>query len=274
MPWPLEQVAGPAGRQRRQHGEADRAADLEGGVDQAGGEARLLRVTPDIARLISEGNERPAPTPTGPSPAALRSSSCRRPAICENRARPAATETRPGSSVARAPKRRFSFAEKPSERVPIDRRHREEREAHLERVEAEHALQVEGAEEEHPEHPGDHQRLDRIGAGEVPRAEDPQRHQRVGRPRLAGDEAGEQGERRRRRSRACGPSPSRSWWPRRSRRRRASARETISSAPGTSAPWRSPRPRSARAVAEREDAGDDRDRQVDEEDPVPVDRLR
>jgi hypothetical protein len=68
---------------------------------------------------------------------------------------------RPGNNVACGPKRRFSFAEKPSGEDADDPGHRQIGEADLERVEAEHALQVEGAEEEHPEHPGDHHKAER-----------------------------------------------------------------------------------------------------------------
>ena len=75
---------------------------------------------------------------------------------------------------------------------------------------AEHPLQVQRAEEEHPEQPGDHQRLDHVRARHVARAEDPQRHQRVGGPRLADDERGDQRDRDGAESERVRPSPSRS----------------------------------------------------------------
>ena len=100
------------------------------------------------------------------------------------------------------------FREAERERPHHDRR-RQEGEADLERVVAEDPLQVEGAEEEHPEHPGDQQRLHRVGAGDVARAEEAQRHQRVGDPRLAGDEGAPAGRPRRRSGPASGSSPSR-----------------------------------------------------------------
>ena len=59
-----EQAVGALGRERRQHREADRAAHLHAGVDQARGEARRRSgVAPDIASVISDGKEVPTPTP-------------------------------------------------------------------------------------------------------------------------------------------------------------------------------------------------------------------
>ena len=56
--------AGALGGQRRQHGQADRAADLHGRVDEAGGQARVRSAShADIASVISAGVERPAPRP-------------------------------------------------------------------------------------------------------------------------------------------------------------------------------------------------------------------
>ena len=46
-----------------------------------------------------------------------------------------------------------------------------------------------------------------VGAGDVARAEQPQRHQRVGDARLADDERGEQRERDGAERRACGRAP-------------------------------------------------------------------
>ena len=153
-------------RKRGQHRQAERAADLLGRVDQAGGEARVARASaPDIASVISDGNERPAPMPSrtidGQHVADVaavdrRLREQRQPGGDQHQARAAASPARP--------KRMISRAEKPSESAPISDRDRQEREADLERVVAEHPLQVEGAEEEHPEHPGDHQRLDDVGA--------------------------------------------------------------------------------------------------------------
>ena len=87
---------------------------------------------------------------------------------------------------------------------------RQEREADLERVVAEHALEVERAEEEH-------RRTSRrpssawisVGAGDRARAEDPQRHQRVARPSPRGRRRRRAGRARRRRARACAARPSR-----------------------------------------------------------------
>ena len=114
----------------------------------------------------------------------------------------------------------------------------------------------------------------RFAPGHGARAEDAQRHQRVAGRRLADDEGDQQRRRRRRRRPACAPAPQPS----------SAAGLTIvytpsisapvtSTAPGTSAPARSPcrgrRPAGACAAHGRDDA----DRQVDEEDPVPVDDL-
>ena len=57
------QAVGALGGQGRQHGEADRSADLDRGVDQARGQARVCGVAPDIASVISDGKARPAPRP-------------------------------------------------------------------------------------------------------------------------------------------------------------------------------------------------------------------
>ena len=53
----------------------------------------------------------------------------------------------------------ISRSESRSDIVPWTMRRRQEREADLERVVAQDPLQVERAEEEHPEHPDDQQRL-------------------------------------------------------------------------------------------------------------------
>ena len=55
-------------------------------------------------------------------------------------------------------------------------------------VVAEDALQVEGSEEEHAEEPDHEQAHDDVGAGDVARPKQAQRHQRVRDPRLTHDE--------------------------------------------------------------------------------------
>ena len=57
---------------------------------------------------------------------------------------------------------------------------RQERETDLDRVVAEHVLEVQRAQEEHAEQPGDQGHLDQVGRRDIPRAEHAQRHQRVG----------------------------------------------------------------------------------------------
>ena len=59
----VEQRARALGRQRGEDREADRAADLGAGVDDARGQAGVFGVAPDIASVISEGKEIPMPTP-------------------------------------------------------------------------------------------------------------------------------------------------------------------------------------------------------------------
>ena len=89
----------------------------------------------------------------------------------------------------------ISFSARPSDRPPITMADGQERQADLERVVAEDALQVEGAQEEHPEEADDQQRHHEVGAGDVARAEQAQRHERVGDARLARHEGGQQRER-------------------------------------------------------------------------------
>ena len=114
------------------------------------------------------------------SPAARRRRSRRRPARGRTARSPATISARPGQQRrARAEARDQPRRE--AERQRADRqRHRQERQADLERVVAEHALQVERAEEEHPEHARPPSATwTRFAPGHVARAEDAQRHQRV-----------------------------------------------------------------------------------------------
>ena len=159
-----EQVAGARRRERGQHRQPERAADLLGRVDEARGQPGVGSAWRPTSRASSATGtpgrrRRRAAASPGTRRSGSRASTGARWKSSEadrDRARG------PGSSVARAPKRRISRAETPERQRADGERDRQEREADLDRVVAEHALQVERAEEEHPEHPGDHQRLDQV----------------------------------------------------------------------------------------------------------------
>ncbi len=72
---------------------------------------------------------------------------------------------------------------------------RQKRQADRQRAVLQHALHVERAEKEEPEERGNHQHLDEVGPREITGAEQPQWHQRVGSPCLAGDERDQQRQR-------------------------------------------------------------------------------
>ena len=230
-------------------------------------------VAPDIASDIIAGKLSPAPMPK--SSIVGRMSDDVVPVHGHAREQQQAGEhdMRPASSVLRAPKRSISLSVTRSENTRDQHRDRQEREADLDRAVAQDPLQVEGAEEEHPEQPGHHQHLDQVRAGDVARAQDAQRHQRRGRARLARRRTRRSGRSRRRRGRACAASPSRSPRPRRSCRRASIRPPVTSTAPGTSAPLSSPMPSSFVDQAAGEHHRGEAERQVHEEDPVPVDRL-
>ena len=83
-------------RQRRQHGEPDRAADLDRRVDQPGGEAGVAPAwRPTSPASSATGSRAPRPRRTGPSPAARRSRSCRRPASARTE-QPGGDQAQPG----------------------------------------------------------------------------------------------------------------------------------------------------------------------------------
>ena len=157
-----QQVVGASGREGRQDGEPERAADLERRVDQPGGEPRVLRRR---ARHREPHQRRERETRTHAE------QEHRRQQVAEvarldrrereqDQARLDQHLPRP-TAPACAPKRITSRSEKPTRQDPDRERDRQEREADLERVVAEHPLEVEAAQEEHAEHPGDEQRLDR-----------------------------------------------------------------------------------------------------------------
>jgi hypothetical protein len=151
-------------------------------------------------------------------------------------------------------------------------RHGQEGEADLDRVVAQDALQVERAEEEHAEQPGDEQHQDHVRAGDVAGAEQAQRQQRLGGDRLAGQEE------RHQRDRDCA-------LPQRLRRAPAVAAGLDDGVHAEHQRARDQRrtehvgavaqaqPRLVLEEPPGQHGGGDADRHVDEEDPVPGDRL-
>ena len=162
-------------------------------------------VAPDIASVISAGKARPAPRPIR----TVARQHVDDEGAVDRRAREqqqAGADQRRGWRAACCAGRSASLSG-PEKRERHDAHHErrgQEREADLERVVAEDALQVERAEEEQAEHADHEQRHHEVGAGDVARAEQAQRHQRVGDARLADEEGGEQRDGDARRGRACG----------------------------------------------------------------------
>ena len=72
---------------------------------------------------------------------------------------------------------------------------RQKRQSDLERVVAKYAAQIEGAEEEQPEHSRNRQHLDEVGDDQVARPEDPQWNERVRGSGLTQHKGGQQGDR-------------------------------------------------------------------------------
>ena len=117
-----EQVAGPRRGEAGQHGEPERPAHHEGGVDDAGGQAGVARVDVTHRRQQHrvEGDARRR-SRAGSCSAARRSRSGRRPArgrTAPVRPRPAAGRTTSGRLI---PKRITSLADRPSENAPMIR---------------------------------------------------------------------------------------------------------------------------------------------------------
>ena len=185
--------------------------------------------------------------------------------------RPVAMSTRPGMSVRRPPIRSISAAETPSD-IGDAERNRQEGQTDLDRVVVQDLLQVQRAEEEHPEHPGHHQHLDEVGARHGRRAKHAQRHQRIGHAGLAGDEPGQQGD-------GEGAEADRV-----QRAPRVAARLDDRVDGEHQRTDEQDRAGHVRAVmqadaliggnaAPRQHGGEDPDREVDEEDPVPAEAL-
>ena len=109
-------------RDAREHGEAERAAHHERGVDDARREARLLRL-----HLTHRGEQHRverdagAERRAGSSRAARRRRSCRRPVRGRTGAGPRPAARSPAASGLRTPKRITSFAERRSRGTPITR---------------------------------------------------------------------------------------------------------------------------------------------------------
>ena len=123
-----------------------------------------------------------------------------------------------------------------------------------------------------PKNPATMQEHDGIGAGHRPRAEDPERQERIGGPGLADDEA-DQGDE----VAAAPASVSIDVQPTSLVRmivRTPSIRAPVTSdRAGHVGPVAEPEALVVLEQAEREERGDDPDRDVDEEDPVPVEGL-
>ena len=128
----------------------------------------------------------------------------------------------------------------------------------------EHASQVQSAQKEHAEHPGDRHCLDQVRAGHVARAEHAQRHERARRGRLTGDERSQEDDRAGAGEQRLRDDPVHAEHHRTGDQDGArDVRPVLES-----------EPRLRREQPQRDGARDDPDRDVDEEDPVPVDRLR
>ena len=110
MPGGLEAVAARRGK-RRQHGQAERAADLGGGVDQPRGQSG---VGPGGARHRERHQRGEADSHAGAEQDQDRQDVDDVVAVdrgAREHARPAATRARPGKSSRRAPKRMISGSE-------------------------------------------------------------------------------------------------------------------------------------------------------------------
>ena len=201
-------------------------------------------VAVDIASVISDGNASPPPRPI----ASVAGSSCDRYVACVPGIRKSTIPTATSAMLGTSARPSADPLDQPSgdaQRHHGDaERQRQEGEADLDRVVAEHVLEVQRTQEEHAEQSpppatsGSGWRRRRRASGTRAAAS-------AGwRPSPAGPGSRPAAPLRRRRSRVCAPSPSRRWRPRRSRRRPSISEPTSSSAPVTSAPAPKPRPRS------------------------------
>ena len=188
--------------------------------------------------------------------------------------RPGAPARRPApcraSRTRRGPKRSLDRADGPSDSAATSVCGRKAAPASI-GAESADALEVQRAEEERRPHAGHHQGADAARDHEAAQAHDVHGQDRVGDAALEARKAAK--------SAAPAPpkpsvrsEPSRAARRRRSRRWRPSAASVTSTEPSQSTPWPRPSPRSAR-ITPPEPEGHDADRQVDEEDPVPAQRL-
>ena len=229
-------------------------------------------MAPDIASVISDGKARPAPTPSRTIAGAMSIAYVASTGVRAKSSSATMTKTIAGRSVASGPEAQVELPREPEGHRSHDDRQRQVRKPDLQRAVAEDPLQVQGSEEEHPEHAHDQQRLDEVGSGDVGNPKQAQRHQRVGDSRLAHDERGQQRERDGPERQRLGRPPALLGTPRIVYT--PSINPPISStAPGRIGARREADPGSVLDQPDRERRGRDPDRHVDEEDPVPVDRL-
>ena len=258
--------------ERRQHGEADRAADLARGVHQAGGEARLraLNAGRRRDRHRHEGEADPGGGDHGGQQHVGEIGAVGRHAGEEHHPdrdeRHAAGEDPAGADArGRAARHR---------RRRHDRqRHRQEGDAGPDRGVAEHLLQVQRHEVPHGEDRRAEHEDDDVGGGQHPRREDLQRHERPARVALDDDEGDEQrqpGARHQQRLRR-GPAVDVGAHDRvgeddEARRDADGARHVeLALARGGAG--------ALRDQAHGGDRGDDADRDVDEQDPLPAEQV-
>jgi hypothetical protein len=131
-----------------------------------------------MAIVMSEGNPRPAPSPIRTIAGMISVTYVASSDVRVESTRPAPMATRPGNRVARGPKHVIRAGRDAKGHRSHDDRRGKEREPDLEGVVGEDALEVERAQEEHPD---DQQRLHEVRARDVARPKETQRHQRVGR---------------------------------------------------------------------------------------------
>ncbi len=267
-----DERGGALARDRREHREPDRASDLDGRVDEA-------RREPGVAAGRARHRERHQGREGGAGAGAEQDhhrQDVRQIAAVDRRAR---EPREPGGGEHEPSDQRAPRSEAHDEALRVAQRegpHHDargkEREADLERAVAEDVLHVESAEEELAEEPDDEQPHDEVRPGDVARPKEAQRHQRVGDPGLAEDERGEQSDRDRAEDERLGRAPAllagleqRVDAEHQARRQQRGAGDVGALAEAD--------PRLVLDEAHREQRDRDPDRDVDEEDPMPVDRL-
>ena len=151
--------------------------------------------------------------------------------------------------------------------------HGQERQAGLQRAVVEHVLEVERAEEERRVHPGDEEAADDARADQAAQAQDAQRHDRVRDPRLEGQEGAHQRDREGPEAEHLGGAPAVA----------GRLHDRVDGGHQRDGDEHRAEPVDAVLESAAVVGGDQRlaqrdrrgaDRKVDEEDPVPVQRLR